>query len=260
MNTSRYIQKNSAQWASGRKQPNAFVPSGDVFPDVRIAVYTCITGGYDNIRDPFYVDDSIDYYCFVDSVRKIPDGVRAWKFFPVPASLQQFSTAKRQRYVKLHPDEFIDGTKYDYTFYVDGSMRMTCDIKPLVYSLISAGKNIALHTHCARDCIYDEAAACFVLGKAGYSGIREQVEFYRAEGMPEHFGLTANTVIIRKTNDDELKVIMSDWWEQITRFTHRDQLSFPYVLWKNGKDISYVYSLGRNIWRNPCFLYYPHNN
>ena len=28
---------------------------------------------------------------------------------------------------------------------------------------------------------------------------------------------------------------------------------------KNGKNASYVFSLGDNVWRNPYFLYYKHN-
>ncbi len=45
-----------------------FMPTQKVFPDIKIAVYTAITGGYDELRDPIYVDDNIDYYAFTDSV------------------------------------------------------------------------------------------------------------------------------------------------------------------------------------------------
>lgn len=38
-----------------------------------------------------------------------------------------------------------------------------------------------------------------------------------------------------------------------------DQISFPYVLWKNGHSIDYIKSLGLN-WRwNPRFILYPHD-
>ena len=165
---------------------------------------------------------------------------------------------KQQRYLKLHPDEIIP-SKYDYTVYIDGSLRITCDIKPLVYSLIDSGKSIAIHDHYVRDCIYDEAQILYIVNKANEDELKKQVIFYKKEGMPEHFGLLETPVIIRKSNDPELKGIMNAWWEQIERFTHRDQLSLPYVLWKSGKGMEYVFSLGDNVWRNPYFLYYVHN-
>lgn len=87
-----------------------------------------------------------------------------------------------------------------------------------------------------------------------YKALKEQMKFYEHEGLPKYTCYFENPVIIRKTNDDELKAVMRTWWEQIERFTHRDQLSLPYALWKNGKDGSYVFSLGNNAFRNPYFL------
>ena len=186
-----------------------------------------------------------------------------FRVLPVPESLSGLSNAKKNRYMKLHPDEVLSeavtGKKYDYTIYIDSSMRITCDIKPLVYSLIASGKSIAVHNHRVRDCIYDEGQQIWIFGRLDRRSIWEQLDFYRSEGMPKHFGLLENTVLIRKSNDSQLQDIMHQWWQQIERFTHRDQLSLPYVLWKNGLDMSYIFSLGTNVWDNPYFLYYPHN-
>lgn len=145
--------------------------------------------------------------------------------------------------MKIHHDEMMEltGKKYDYCVYIDGTFRITCDIKPLVYSLIEDGRSIAIHEHCSRDCIYEEAESCMWLSKADAKGVNEQVKFYRKEGMPEHFGLHETGVIIRKCNDSKLNDIMHQWWLQIERFTHRDQLGLSYVLWKNGMKSSYIY-------------------
>ena len=37
-------------------------------------------------------------------------------------------------------------------------------------------------------------------------------------------------------------------------WTKRDQLSFTYSLWKNGKNSDYILSLGNNSRRNPFFI------
>ncbi|MBQ6112253.1 MAG: DUF616 domain-containing protein [Synergistaceae bacterium] len=239
---------------------NEFIPTDKKFPGTKIAVYKVITGGYDNLKDPVYIDDEIDYYAFTDSESMQPG--KAWKIISVPERLSGLSNTKKNRYMKIHHDETLEltGKKYDYCVYIDGSLRITCDIKPLVYSLIESGKNIAIHHHRIRDCIYSERNDILMLNKAKAKDIDRQLDFYRKEGMPEHFGLLENTVIIRKCNDSKLNDIMHQWWLQVERFTHRDQLSLPYVLWKNGLTCSYIFSLGTNVWRNPYFLYHPHNS
>ncbi len=34
---------------------------------VRSVVYTCLTGGYDSLKEHRYVDDDWDYVCFTDN-------------------------------------------------------------------------------------------------------------------------------------------------------------------------------------------------
>ena len=244
-------------------EPNVFQATDKVFPDTKIAVYTVITGGYDEPKLPIYIDDTLDYYLFTDSGKtqeNLPENFRA---LPIPEKLNSLSNAKKNRYMKLHPDEFITesitGKKYDYTIYIDGRTRITCDIKPLVYSLIDSGKTIAIHDHFMRDDIYEEGQMMWIRGKVDRKGTRKQLNVYKDEGMPKHFGLLENTVLIRKCNAPQIQDIMHQWWLQIEKFTHRDQLSLPYVLWKNGLDTSWVFSLGTNVWKNPYFMHYGHN-
>lgn len=248
---------------------NVFKPTDKVFPDTKIAVYSVITGGYDSLKGHIYVDDELDYYLVTDipaskisAMAKIGTMDRI-NIIPVPEHLEGLSSVKKQRYIKLHPDEVLSedmtGKKYDYTIYLDGSARITCDIKPLVYSLIDSGKSIAIHQHADVDCIYDEAQNCWIRGKAKWKDFREQMKSYRQEGMPRHFGLHETSVIIRKCNDPELHSVMDEWWRQIERYSHRDQLSLSYALWKNGLDMSYVFSLGNRVSRNTYFLGYPHH-
>ena len=36
---------------------------------------------------------------------------------------------------------------------------------------------------------------------------------------------------------------MEDWWKEIEKYSNRDQVSLPYVLWKNGYQIGDVGTL-----------------
>ena len=61
--------------------------------------------------------------------------------------------------------------------------------------------------------------------------MQKQIDLYKKEGFPKHFGLNETNVIIRRKNESVRKVM--DLWEDFLRkYSHRDQMSFNYVLWK----------------------------
>ena len=59
-------------------------------------------------------------------------------------------------------------------------------------------------------------------------------------------------LIVRKHNEKECVYLMEQWWEQIKNYSHRDQLSFNYVLWKTGKKI--IFSGFNNVLYHINFL------
>ena len=176
----------------------------------------------------------------------------------MPAKLKSSMTSLEQaRYVKTHPHEFF--VDYEYSVFIDGNIRITCDIKPLVYSMIATEKKVAVHRHQLRNCIYDEAKAIYAAGKASYQDLKKQTAEYERIGFPKHFGLFETNIVIRNHNDRECKTIMNNWWDEMEKFTKRDQMSFTVVLWENKKESDYVLSLGNNSRRNPYFIVDSHN-
>jgi hypothetical protein len=87
--------------------------------------------------------------------------------------------------------------------------------------------------------------------------LAEQVESYRAEGMPEHAGLMAATLIARSPGSEAVNRINEAWWKEITRWSYRDQLSLPVVLWRLGHGYDKV---TLNLWDNPWFDRLEHNS
>ena len=63
-------------------------------------IYTCITGGYDKLREPETVDGDFDYICFTDAAVSSEEGV--WQIRPIPYSCDD--PTRLSRYVKLLPD------------------------------------------------------------------------------------------------------------------------------------------------------------
>jgi hypothetical protein len=55
---------------------------------------------------------------------------------------------------------------------------------------------------------------------------------YRDDKFPENCGLVQTNIVIRRHNDAYSKELMEKWWDELSKYSHRDQLSFNYALWK----------------------------
>lgn len=226
------------------QQPNGFIPSTSTYKLPRIAVYTVSTGGYDQIREPKYKDEGMDYFVFTKSKVK-PNSV--WKVLDVGQKCKNMTSLEQARFVKTHPHFYFKD--YDISIFIDGNIQILKDIRPLIYKMLDEQKYIAIHKHNYRDCVYDEARIIWAQGRAKLRDIISQVLNYKREGFPRHYGLFETNVIIRFHNNPKCIAVMETWWHEINAKTKRDQLSFTYSLWKNELSSDFVMSLG-NCSRN----------
>lgn len=96
--------------------------------------------------------------------------------------------------------------------------------------------SIAQWPHPYRDCLFDEAEASREVWKYGHQNLDGQVAAYRAEKMPERWGLWATGVIVRNgiESDPALAAFGQQWLNEQFRWTDQDQVSEPYCLWRWG--------------------------
>lgn len=76
-----------------------------------------------------------------------------------------------------------------------------------------------------------------------------QVGDYFKDGYPVNNGLFETGCMVRFHNDDFVKMLMKGWENDVMEYSIRDQLSFPYICWKNGfkPDICDL-DVNRNQW------------
>lgn len=229
--------------------PFFYAKGSPVEPGKKIAVYSCVTGGYDSLKEPVLYDDALDYYLISD---KSSTETSVWKHEDIPEKAKKFNGGMVNRFCKLNPwDFFVD---YDYSIYIDGNIEIVSDIRNLCSIARESKIGLAMHLHNNRDCIYNESAICGLYKRGNLDAINRQMEKYRQEGFPEHFGMVEATIIIIDLKNPIAKKIMSDWWnELVSSGSGRDQLSFPYVLWKNGYSISDIGCLGSDRIKNLKF-------
>lgn len=98
----------------------------------------------------------------------------------------------------------------------------------------SKGAPLLCFNHYSRDDLYQEAEFCAQINADKPELIREQIERYRDEGFPEHFGLIDACLLVKDNHSELLQKTMNDWWNEVRDYAKRDQLSFSYACWKNG--------------------------
>lgn len=223
---------------------------GDRRMDKKGVVYACITSGYDNPSTPIYDDECCDYILFTDDISRNS----FWNEVNTSTLNLNEKGNYINRYCKMHPFALFAKSKYDYAVYVDGDVQLVSDVNSLYDIARLSRSGIAMHRHSQRDSVYDEAKACILGGRGSKEGIRRQISKYEDEGFPEHFGLCEATIIVVDLHNNMARKIMSDWWDEFCNTkSHRDQLAFPYVVWRSGLTMEDIGCLGNNLHYNPKF-------
>ena len=218
------------------------------YKKVKIAIYTCILGGYDNIQIPLVKFDNVDYYIFTDEIEKYKGYNNIYNVVKIPEKIQNNGNIIANRYIKFHPSEFFKS--YDYAIYMDGNVRIVSDIRTFV-KRCSIKTGIAMHTHRERNCIYEEAQVCKLLRRGNKNKIDQQIKQYREEGFPAKFGMNEATIIVSDLKNNEASRLLLEWYNEFVKSQSlRDQLAWPYVLWKNNYKIEDVGNLGNDIYKN----------
>lgn len=221
---SRLIYKNGA--------PKDFINKYRSFWDTSCnkVVYTCICGPYERLSDPKYIDSDCDYVCFTD--QNFNSDI--WNFRSIPYELKDLSQVKRQRAIKLLPHKYLP--EYDVSIWVDGNVDIKDSVSKYIKEHECVGDYLLVGKHPQRDCIYKEEKEVIMSGKDVSEITGKQIEKYRSEGMPEKFGLPQTCILIRHHNDQRCIKFDEAWWNEVKEHSHRDQLSFSYVMWKQGKE------------------------
>ena len=207
----------------------------------KIAVYTSVFGEYDNIYDPKFVSDDIDYY-YVSEYPVSATHVFQWidSSLVIPANID--SPVKKNRFIKMHPQLLFPD--YQYSVYIDGNIEVLGDMS-LLNPMCASG--ISVFKHPERDCIYYEGITIANYKRVPVDEVQTHLKRYLSEGYPLHFGMPEMSVILREHNNPICKKIMELWWNEFNYSVQRDQLSFMYSIWKNGLTISDISSLGDDV-------------
>lgn len=195
----------------------------------KFVLYTAIFGRLGRFNIPNISIPDVDRICLTDL------DVKSYFYQVRKMNLNQFLSVRRQRWVKICiPDEIFDN--YEYSVYVDCKRPMSVDFEYLL-SYMESGSDFLTRRHRRRSCIYDEGMFCIEKKKDHKAVILRQLEFYKSQNFPVHHGLYRTGLLLRR-HTKKMKWFSQLWWKQIEKYSHRDQISLPYVAWKHNMKIS----------------------
>lgn len=211
----------------------------------RIAVYTCIIGGYDSISEPLLKEENCDYYLISDVK---PDNLKIFTWIDVkkvvPENIKGFP--EMNRYCKMHGGSIFKD--YKYSIYMDGTIQIVGKISNYIEETGKIG--IGIDRHRFEDCIYVEGMRMVGVGTCDYAEVRKQMVEYLHEGMPRNYGLFECCIIVCDHSNYWGRTIMDQWFEEYMKGAKRDQFSLTYVLWKNGLTADSIGSINNGKGRN----------
>ena len=208
---------------------------------MKVIVYTSIIGGIDQLWSVMPGSSDVEHIAFVDAKKR---EVGLWGKSPptimpktgnvtAPKTWEQrivkprWDARRAARHYKAVPHLYLPDA--DIWIWVDGNVRLRMHPLKLIERRMKG--DLTTFTHPDRRCLYDEVAFCARVGKDKATTLREQAKRYSLDGMPRRWGLAETRVVIRR-NTPEIRALNEAWWAEIERGSLRDQVSLPYVCWK----------------------------
>ncbi len=209
-----------------------------------VIVYTCVTGGYDNIRPPLASPEpGVRFICFTDVPVLLDEP--PWEFRPVHrvTGTSGYSARRTACLPKMLPHLMLP--ECEYSIWHDGNFRLSASASRIAAH--AADKDLALHVHPSRDCVYQEADALLAGGFGDAALIHREVVRYRGQGHPEHAGLWACGMVVRR-HTSAAAALNERWWGLYTDGSELDQMSFAVARRVEGIDVG---TLPGDVFRSP---------
>ncbi|KAG0547431.1 hypothetical protein BDA96_01G079600 [Sorghum bicolor] len=213
-----------------------------------VLVATCAFGGGDDLHQPIgMTENSIRKVCYVafwDEVtreaqeeegHKIGEDLMIGLWRIILVSDLPFSDQRLNGKIpKLISHRLFPMARY--SIWVDSKSQFRRDPLGVLEALLwRSNSSLALSEHGARSSLYDEAKAIVKKHKATPEEVEVQLDQYRQDGIPDEKRFNgkkalAEASVIVRDHAPLTNLFMCNWFNEVVRFTSRDQLSFPYVL------------------------------
>lgn len=190
-------------------------------PRPRRVVYSALMGRYERLQEqPVARSSRTPFVLFTDDPGLTSE---TWEIRIVDPHVPGDSV-RSSRWIKIRAGSALEG--YDETLWIDNRVQLRVD-PSVVFDSWLAVADTAMFEHSFRDHLIDEFSAVVEGGYDDPAVVYGQLDHY-AETAPELLQAKPLwTGMIARRNNARVDRAMREWWEQVERFSRRDQLSAP---------------------------------
>ncbi|KAF2909939.1 hypothetical protein DAI22_11g063600 [Oryza sativa Japonica Group] len=221
-----------------------------------IAVSSCIFGNSDRLRTPFgktitsLSKKTVCFAMFLDEItlrtlesegQKMDSAgfIGIWKIILIK-NMPYNDMRRVGKIPKFLAHRLFPSSRF--SIWLDSKLRLQNDpILILEYFLWRHGYEYAISNHYDRHCVWEEVAQNKKLNKFNHTIIDQQFEFYQADGLTKFNPSDPNKLLpsyvpegsfIVREHTPMSNLFSCLWFNEVDRFTPRDQLSFAYTYLK----------------------------
>jgi len=186
-------------------------------PKGRLAVYSALTGDYDEVHEVLYKEDGVDYLLFTNNPSLKS---KTWQVVFVESELDDVLLSRE---IKMLPHKYLVNT-YDMSIYIDANAVIYGELSNLT-KFIAEGKTFAASRHWERKSVKEEIEACVRLRGINKIEAEKQYEKYLQVGFLDDQPLLECGILVRAHNDAKVQELMQSWYDEFKNGVKRDQLS-----------------------------------
>lgn len=238
-----------------------------------LAIYTVITGNYDEIHQPQVVVPGAEYFLFTNDAgivdlcdthnlyrRRPTDGCRfcgnigVWNVILLDTETEISIDIAQNPYLHkiLHSNTDIFDIryillsrkvkmlphlyldhKYDISIYLDADMLITGDLTKLT-NVLTVDITMTAFRHSSCHSVREEIDDLIRRGVVEKDMAENQWLRYVEWGFKDNLGITENGILIRRHNDPQVIRLMQLWWSEFQNGCLRDQISLMPCLYRLG--------------------------
>ncbi|KAL6999513.1 hypothetical protein U1Q18_000673 [Sarracenia purpurea var. burkii] len=213
-----------------------------------VIVASAIFGNYDIIQQPKNISEiakeNVRFYLFIDEETEMyvknssgldsSKRVGLWRIVVV-RNIPYADPRRNGKVPKLLLHRLFPNVRY--SIWIDGKLQLVVDpYQVLERFLWRQNSTFAISRHYRRFDVFEEAEANKAAGKYDNASINHQVEFYKMEGLTPYsrakLPITSDVpegCVIIKEHIPITNLFTCLWFNEVDRFTSRDQLSFSTV-------------------------------
>lgn len=232
----KYYKLNKIKYLVKQNGENYYKYNRKYIKRIKKVVYSILIGNYDKISN-FAKQKDFKYFLFSD----INYNNTNWTIIPFSKlkKNKKISKIKMTRYIKLFPHLFFKD--YELSIYIDASYTINRDLNELLLRTLNPSFDLYLLQHPERNKVFQEFPAVINAKKEKKRIVNLVKKRYIKKKFPDNLELTENCIIIRRHNNKNIIKLMKVWWNEIKKYSYRDQLSLNYAIWKLNLKIKIYY-------------------